>query len=223
MKKIFTTLLLLLTTLSVANAIIVGFNKPITLPAETGGNIQYDLHVEFDSTKYVEGFGLTGSQTENNKTYYQEFIATPTKTGSYLFDNYASSLIGLEGPTTDTQLLIYDQAPQEIIISAPWGFNNGADSGFTGGIPVIDPTPGEGNIGDVPSFVGQPGAFYGSFDLERGTDYTIVFSSFDYEAFGSMDVNITGPGYITSAIPEPGTYVLLAGFAAFLFVAIRKR
>lgn len=215
MKKLIT--LLLLITSSFAYASIDGLNKPF----DSADLIGYDLHVEFDLTKYVEGFGLTGSQTENNKTYYQEFIATPTKAGSYLFDNYASSLIGLEGATTDTQILIYNQPPQEIIISAPWGFNNGIDTGFVGGLPVNDPTQSEGE-GGTPSFVGQPGAFYGSFDLEKGVDYTIVFTSFDYEAFGSMDVNITGPGYI-SAIPEPSTYVLILAFGAFLYVAIRKR
>ena len=213
--------LLLLTTSFVYGDIIGidGLDKPFP----SGDLIGYDLHVEFETTKYVEGFGLTGSQSETNKTYYQEFIATPSKTGSYLFDNYASSLIGLEGPTTDTQLLIYQEPPQQVIITAPWGFNNGTDTGFVGGVPVIDPSSGEGNIGDVPSFVGQPGAFYGSFDLERGTDYTIVFSSFDYEAFGSMDVNITGPGYITSTIPEPSTYALMVAFGGFLYVAIKRR
>ena len=218
MKKILT---LLLIAYSFAYGSIDGLDKPFG----RGDLIGYDLHIELDLTKYVEGFGISGNQTENNKTYYQEFIATPSKTGSYLFDNYASSLIGLEGPTTDTQLLIYDQTPQTIIITAPWGFNNGTDAGFVGGIPSIDPTLGEGNIVDpgVPSWAGQPGAFYGSFDLVKGTDYTIVFSSFDYEAFGSMDVNITGPGYITSAIPEPSTYVLILAFGAFLYVAIRKR
>ena len=220
MKNLITLLLLLITS-SFAYGSISGLNKPFA----SADLIGYDLHIEFDLTKYVEGFGISGNQTENNKTYYQEFIATPTKTGSYLFDNYASSLIGLEGPTTDTQLLIYDQAPQQLIISAPWGFNNGADTGFTGGLPVVSPTPpGEENVVDpgVPSWAGQPGAFYGSFDLEKGVDYTVVFSSFDYEAFGSMDVNITGPGYI-SAIPEPSTYVLILAFGAFLYVAIRKR
>jgi hypothetical protein len=216
MKNLITLLLLFITSSFVYGG-IDGLDKPFA----SADLIAYDLHIEFDLTKYVEGFGLTGNQTENNKTYYQEFIATPTKTGSYLFDNYASSLIGLQGPTTDTQLLIYDQTPQTIIITAPWGFNNGANTGFVGGISSINPTvEGEGS---TPSFVGQPGAFYGSFDLEQGTDYTIVFSSFDYEAFGSMDVNITGPGYITSAIPEPSAYVLILAFGAFLYVAIRKR
>ena len=213
-------LFLLLT--SSAFASVDGLDKPFS----SGELIAYDLHVEFDLTKYVEGFGISGNQTENNKTYYQEFIATPSKTGSYLFDNYASSLTGIEGPTTDTQVLIYDQPPQQLIISAPWGFNNGTDTGFTGGVPVVEPTPpGEGNTVDpgTPTWAGQPGAFYGSFDLEQGIDYTIVFSSFDYEAFGSMDVNITGPGYITSTIPEPSTGILMVAFGAFLYVAIKRR
>ena len=213
--------LLLLTTSFVYGDIIGidGLDKPFP----SGDLIGYDLHVEFETTKYVEGFGLTGSQTEDNKTYYQEFIATPTKTGSYLFDNYASDLIGIEGATTDTQLLIYNEAPQQLIITAPWGFNNGTDTGFTGGLPAVNPTPpGEEGEGGTPSFVGQPGAFYGSFDLEKGVDYTIVFTSFDYEAFGSMDVNITGPGYI-APIPEPSTYVLMLAFGAFMYVAIKRR
>ena len=221
MKKLLTLLLLPITSFVYANHIgdIDGLDKPFT----RGDLIGYDLHVEFNLLKYVEGFGLTGNQTENNKTYYQEFIATPTKTGSYFFENYASDLVGLEGPTTDTQLLIYNQTPQQVIITAPWGFNNGTDTGFTGGLPVVDPTPpGEEGESGTPSFVGEPGAFNGSFDLEQGVDYTIVFTSFDYEAFGSMDVNITGPGYI-AAIPEPHTFALLTGYVLFLYIAIKQR
>jgi len=221
MYKWLTVFLLATASFVYANHIndIDGLDKPFAV----GDLIGYDLHVDFDLSKYVEGFGLTGNQTENNKTYYQEFIATPTKTGSYLFDNYASSLVGLEGPTTDTQLLIYDQPPTSVIIDAPWGFNNGSDTGFIGGVPQIDPTSGEGENG-TPSFVGQPGAFYGSFDLVKDTEYTIVFTSLDYEAFGSMDVNITGPGYISSAIiPEPRTYALILGWLLFLYVALGRR
>ena len=209
--------LVLLATSSFVYSNIDGLDKPFS----SGDLIGYDLHVELDLTKYVEGFGLSGNQTGTNKTYYQEFTTTPTKTGSYLFDNYASDLIGLEGATTDTQVLIYDQAPQEVIISAPWGFNNGTDTGFVGGVPQSGPSEGEGG---TPSFVGQPGAFYGSFDLVKDTEYTIVFTSFDYEAFGDMDVNITGPGYISSAIvPEPRAYALIFGWCMFLYIALRRR
>ena len=212
MKKIITLLLFIVSSLAYGD--IIGLGKPFS----RGELITYDLHVEFDLTKYVEGFGLSGNESETNKTYYQEFIATPDKSGSYLFNNYASSLIGLEGATTDTQLLIYNQAPTSLIIDGPWGFNNGSGTGFVGGVPQ----QGEGES-DQPSFIGEPGAFSGSFDLEKGIDYTIVFSSFDYEAFGHMDVNITGPGYITSAIPEPSLYALMFGWTAFLYVAIGRK
>jgi len=215
MKKLITLLLLIASSFAYGD--IDGLDKPFA----SGDLIGYDLHVEFNLTKYVEGFGLSGNQTETNKTYYQEFIATPTKAGSYLFDNYASSLIGLEGATTDTQILIYQEPPQQLIISAPWGFNNGTDTGFTGGVPQSGPSEGEGG---TPTFVGQPGAFYGSFDLEKDVEYTIVFTSFDHEAFGDMDVNITGPGYISSAtIPEPSIFTLIACCFAFLYVAIGRR
>ena len=212
MKKIITLLLFIVSSLAYGD--IIGLGKPFS----RGELITYDLHVEFDLTKYVEGFSLSGNGTETNKTYYQEFIATPDKSGSYLFNNYASSLIGLEGATTDTQLLIYNQAPTSLIIDGPWGFNNGSGTGFVGGVP--QQSEGES---DQPSFIGEPGAFSGSFDLEKGIDYTIVFSSFDYEAFGHMDVNITGPGYITSAIPEPSLYALMFGWTAFLYVAIGRK
>jgi len=212
MKKLITLLLFIVSSLAYAD--IIGLGKPFS----RGELITYDLHVEFDLTKYVEGFGLSGNESETNKTYYQEFIATPDKSGSYLFDNYASSLIGLEGATTDTQLLIYNQAPTSLIIDGPWAFNNGSGTGFVGGVP--QQVEGESN---QPSFIGEPGAFSGSFDLEKGVDYTIVFSSFDYEAFGHMDVNITGPGYITSAIPEPSLYALMFGWTAFLYVAIGRK
>ena len=34
---------------------------------------------------------------------------------------------------------------------------------------------------------------------------------------------VTGAATLTQAVPEPSTYALLAGFAAFIFVAIRRR
>ena len=63
--------LLLLTTSFVYGDIIGidGLDKPF----DSADLIGYDLHVEFETTKYVEGFGL-GNQTENNKTYYQERV-----------------------------------------------------------------------------------------------------------------------------------------------------
>ena len=67
-------------------------------------------------------------------------------------------------------------------------------------------------------------AFDASITFSAGQSYTIVFSSFQPDAFGSMNVEIHGPSELgISAIPEPTTYALLAGFVAFLYIAIKKR
>ena len=41
--------------------------------------------------------------------------------------------------------------------------------------------------------------------------------------FGSAGSGNFGQGYSVTVVPEPSTYALLAGFAAFLLVAIRRR
>jgi hypothetical protein len=60
-------------------------------------------------------------------------------------------------------------------------------------------------------------------------DLNISTNSFVWEDVSAIDFNTGGAGSpiagtISSiAVPEPSTYALLAGFAAFLFVAIRRR
>ncbi len=223
MKTIITTLLYAITTLSSYAAVILS-------------DVSYDINIQFEEDKYVEDW----SYVPSTKTYYEVLEVTAEKAGTYNFYNYNSELYGLLGPTEDTQLLIYDVAPDFIIIDGPWAFNNGPGLGFGGG---------QENVSFLPSDIGlielekdimldqplvqteQPNngifgneAFDASITFSAGQSYTIVFSSFQPDAFGSMNVEIHGPSELgISAIPEPTTYALLAGFVAFLYIAIKKR
>lgn len=237
MKKLITTLLFATTT-AFAGIYV--------------SDVRYDINVQFEEDKYVEDW----SYVEGSKTYYEVLEVTAEKAGTYNFYNWDSNLLGLLGPTIDTQLLIYDIEPDFIIIDEPWAFNNGPGLGFGGGqenisfgpelidieqnltvepktkelivdidgnpiLPIIDPTP----IIEQPNggIFGEE-AFDASITFAAGQSYTVVFSSFQPDAFGSMNVEIHGPGELgISAVPEPSTYALLAGFGVFMYVAIRKR
>ena len=60
------------------------------------------------------------------------------------------------------------------------------------------------------------------FSLGGATDLanlTVEGTGLSFAAGGYASTS----GYTTSFVPEPSTYALIAGFAAFLFVAIRRR
>ena len=242
MKTLITTLLFATTTI-------------ITYAAININSVNYDINIQFEEDKYVENW----SYEPNTRTYYEVLEVTAQRAGTYNFYNYNSDLLGLFGPTQDTQLLIYDVVPDFVIIDRPWAFNNGLGEGFGGGQgsheDFMNPTPIEQNITEKPKIaeltldptatildlpVIQPepitllpivdSDIFGSdpFDatitFSAGQSYTVVFSSFQPDAFGSMDVRIQGPSELgISAIPEPATYALIAGFLAFLYIAIKSR
>jgi hypothetical protein len=237
MKTIITTLLYAITTLSSYAAVILS-------------DVSYDINIQFEEDKYVEDW----SYVPATKTYYEVLEVTAEKAGTYNFYNYNSELYGLLGPTVDTQLLIYDVAPDFIIIDGPWAFNNGPGAGFGGGqenvsfspfdvnlsepntrelmvdmngnpiLPIVDPAPTDLILDQPNNGIFGNEAFDASITFSAGQSYTIVFSSFQPDAFGSMNVEIHGPSELgISAIPEPTTYALLAGFVAFLYIAIKKR
>jgi hypothetical protein len=92
-------------------------------------------------------------------------------------------------------------------------FNSSSTVGFGGGQSL---NSGQG------TGTGE-GAFDGLFDLEE-KQYLVVFTSFQADALGSMDIEINGPSDLYfSTVPEPSTYALLAGFFAFLYIAIKRR
>jgi hypothetical protein len=97
-----------------------------------------------------------------------------------------------------------------------------------------------GTMTDAPS-LGYDLVFYsGDFSTDTrvtgGNWSTLVTtgtadSSFDWSDVGAVDFVISAGGDVAlggtltgiEAVPEPSTYALLAGFAAFIFVAIRRR
>jgi len=207
MKK-WLGLSLLLATSAFASISILG---PLTGPTENYS--YYDLDVVLEDDQYITGFG--GPETQH--TYYEYIYMTPDSAGDdFRFSNYSSSLQGSAGSTTDTQVLLYDADNFDltnVITNMPDIFNSSSTFGWGGGQSL---SSGQG------TGVGE-GAFDGLFDLEE-KQYLVVFTSFQPDALGSMDIEINGPSDLYfSTVPEPSTYALLAGFFAFLYIATKRR
>jgi hypothetical protein len=176
----------------------------------------YDVDVVLEGDKYVEGFGPNAATV---KTYYEWMYITPSAYGTdYSFLNFNSNLQGDNGSTIDTQLLLYDSenypTTETVIHNGPQIYNTTPTSGFGGGQTF---NPGQNGP------YGDSGAFGASLELNE-EQYVIVFSSFQPNALGSMDIEIHGPNAINfTSIPEPSTYALMLAFGGFLYVAIRRR
>jgi hypothetical protein len=207
MKKLI-TLLLLLTTSASASISILG---PLT--GQTQNYSYYDLDVVLEDDQYITGFG--GPETQ--RTYYEYIYMTPDSAGDdFRFSNYSSSLQGSAGSTTDTQVLLYDADNFDltnVITNMPDIFNSSSTFGWGGGQSL---SSGQG------TGVGE-GAFDGLFDLEE-KQYLVVFTSFQPDALGSMDIEINGPSDLYfSTVPEPSSYALILGWLLFLYVATKRR
>ena len=176
-------------------------------------SVVYDLVVSIDETNSVQDFN-----PEGGITYYEPLVFTTTTGGDFQFNNYSSKLTG---GTLDTSLLIYDNLQANLIIDEPWAFNDGAGIGFGGG-----------QENTFQGFDRESQAFQGTITLASDTTYAAVFTSFNPNTVGSMQISVNAPGQIVTtgfnaAIPEmkdTGLWIalIIGGFVAFCYFKIRS-
>tara|TARA_E500000318_G_scaffold31935_1_gene31844 strand:- start:6635 stop:7255 length:621 start_codon:yes stop_codon:yes gene_type:complete len=176
-------------------------------------SVVYDLIVSIDETNSVQDFN-----PEGGITYYEPLVFTTTTGGDFQFNNYSSKLTG---GTLDTSLLIYDNLQANLIIDEPWAFNDGAGIGFGGG-----------QENTFQNFDRDSQAFQGTITLASDTTYAAVFTSFNPNTVGSMQISVNAPGQIVTtgfnaAIPEmkdTGLWIalIIGGFVAFCYFKIRS-
>ena len=180
----------------------------------------YDLDISLTDDLYIDASVFGGSQNvgTDSKLYYQAINVTPSATGTYTFDNWDSNLSANGSTVTETELLFYLEIPTNynFIVEPPWAFRS-STGGFGGGLNNSIQTPDRGENATYDGF-------YGELTLEKDVKYIAVFTSFQADALGSMDVSVIGNDQLSWAtIPEPSTYALMLAFGAFLYVAIKRR
>ena len=176
-------------------------------------SVVYDLIVNIDDTNVVQDFN-----PEGGLTYYEPLVFTTTTGGDFEFNNYSSKLTN---NVTDTSLLIYDNLQANLIVDEPWAFNDGAGIGFGGG-----------QENTFQGFDRESQAFQGTITLASDTTYAAVFTSFNPNTVGSMQISVNAPGQIVTtgfnaAIPEmkdTGLWIalIIGGFVAFCYFKIRS-
>lgn len=92
-------------------------------------------------------------------------------------------------------------------------------------IKVLDVDAGYATIANETVSITSTGAFSLSYDVAAGNYIGQVgFAVTGLNANPATDWgNVQVSGLSATAVPEPSTYALIAGFAAFIFVAIRRR
>ena len=207
MKKLITLLLLLTTSAFASITVTSGSNSD---------GYTYDLDITLTSDQYIDAEDFDGSG-DGSKLYYQIINVIPSATGTYSFDNWSSDLSANNSEVSETELLFYLDEPQGgYITDAPWAFRT-SSGGFGAGLDNSVQTPDRGEDSSYSGFVGD-------LTLDKGVKYIAVFTSFEADTLGSMDVSVIGNNQLSwAAIPEPLTYALLFGWIAFLYVAIGRR
>ena len=176
----------------------------------------YDLDITLTSDQYIDAADFDGS-IDGSKLYYQIINVIPSVTGTYSFDNWSSDLTANNSEVTETELLFYLDEPQGgYIIDQPWAFRT-STGGFGAGLDNTAQTPDRGEGSTYSGFTGD-------LTLDKGVKYIAVFTSFQADTLGSMDVSVIGNNQLTwAAIPEPSSCALLAGVFAFLYIATKRR
>ena len=180
----------------------------------------YNLGITLTAEQYIDASSFGGAENAgtDSKLYYQVINVTPSATGTYTFDNWDSSLSANGSTVTETELLFYLEIPTDysFITAPPWAFRS-SSGGFGGGLDNSITTPDRGENATYDGF-------YGELTLEKDVEYIAVFTSFQADALGSMDVNVMGNDQLSwAAIPEPSSYALLFAWVTFLYVAIRRK
>ena len=211
MYKWLTLFLLLATTAFASISVTSGSNSD---------GYTYDLDITLTDDLYIDTSSFPAAQNAgtDSKLYYQVINVTPSATGTYTFDNWDSSLSANGSTVTETELLFYLEIPTDysFISSPPWAFRS-STGGFGAGLDNSIQTPDRGENATYDGF-------YGELTLEKDVKYIAVFTSFQADALGSMDVSVIGNDQLSwEAIPEPRAYALLFGWIAFLHIALRRR
>ena len=206
------TLFLLLTTSAFASI-------SITSGSNSDG-YTYDLDISLTDDLYIDASSFGGAENAgtDSKLYYQVINVTPSATGTYTFDNWDSSLSANGSTVSETELLFYLEIPTDysFITAPPWAFRS-SSGGFGGGLNNSIETPDRGENATYDGF-------YGELTLEKDVKYIAVFTSFQADTLGSMDVNVIGNNQLSwEAIPEPRAYALIFGWCMFLYIALRRR
>lgn len=211
MKKLITLLLLITTSAFASISVTSGSNSD---------GYTYDLDITLTDDLYIDtsSFPAAENAGTDSKLYYQVINVTPSATGTYTFDNWDSSLSANGSTVTETELLFYLEIPTDysFISSAPWAFRS-STGGFGAGLDNSIQTPDRGENATYDGF-------YGELTLEKDVKYIAVFTSFQADALGSMDVSVIGNDELSwAAIPEQSSYALWFAWVAFLYVAISRK
>lgn len=178
-------------------------------------SVTYTAITDFTTDTFAPATGVTSVDGSSNIA-----LSGPDGSGDawYYFDNGA---VDLSAFTSGGLTLDFTS-----------GAGHAASSGFTIQLANYSANGGNGWFADLSGFSwSDTTTSVSTFSVANnyaGNAATPDFSQ--VEGFGifmggnpaaaqNIDVNITG----ISVVPEPSTYALIAGFAAFLFVAIRRR
>ena len=166
---------------------------------------EYTFDVSIDDSKYVMDF--VGVDTY---MYYEDLTLSTTGAGQFTFTDNGSSL---SGGTINTAVLIYNNPQANLIIDEPWAFYNSESFYFGGGQESVRNISIDGTtLDDTP--------FYTTLALDANTEYTAVFTAFQNDVLGNINVVIDAPSQLIGAsIPEPRDTGMTIALIVATFVA----